>query len=397
MTKKSLLKEVAQNKFQALSIQLEALLIEKKRDDLAGELAQLVGQHHLYEQHLLEGTHTDQELNREAARLRKSFVLFIDKVFAIQSRATKTRSRQRWLWVGLLLVSGLLILIGNMKWPSIEFVLEGETSFVAFRADQLTPLEDDLALEDFFSHTLKSVRLDGLNFQVEGGASLDEVAIFGGKLRLEKLDIPAGTTVNYDIADGQINGQLFVDSIQCLISLKGAELELVNQGIMETIGNDSTLVTADLILAQNPQFSFTLSSEDRIFQYRLLPVSGLQFQRRSTDEIGGLESALQSGAITTRDIKFDLDNNLYVNFIDPKSTTLSLLQSGANFQIRVEGMAKNVTIGGRPDRQKSIKSTVAEHLGKNDQANRILNWLAGLIAALSTFLGLGQEFKKFNP
>ena len=77
-----------------------------------------------------------------------------------------------------------------------------------------------------------------------------------------------------------------------------------------------------------------------------------------------MQSEIIDGQVTTRGIDYDLKNKPYVDIIKPESTTLSFHQQGDYFKVRVEGKAKNLTIGARPDTQESVKPTMIEHLGK---------------------------------
>lgn len=328
MTKKDLLLLVGENNFSDLEKKLEEVLVQKSRQDLEEELAQLKGLHSQYREHVMEGTHSPSELNVEASRLRKSFVLFIEKVYRMESKGGRLR-RSRWFWPVIVLVSCIaLITIGSMKWPSIDFVLEDQTRFLAFRLDENWDLDQDVYLEEFVSFTVKSAQIDTLQLQVPEGDPLEEVVLYGGQLKWEEMDIPAGSVFNVEVADGQLSAQVFVDSLRTVLALRGVDVEIPNQDIYLTAGNDSTLVFADLTLSEGPQMAF-IPTQDSMFGFRLLPVSGLDFQRSNLEDERGLESELIAGEITARNISYPIENAPYIDFIQPESTTLSFYHKGS--------------------------------------------------------------------
>jgi hypothetical protein len=108
-----------------------------------------------------------------------------------------------------------------------------------------------------------------------------------------------------------------------------------------------------------------------------------------------LQSELVAGEITARDISYSLENAPYLDLIQPESTTLSFYHKGDLLHVRVEGKAKDLTIGARPDAQKSVKPTIIEHLAKNGQANLIWNWVLGIVGLLGAVMGLLPK-KKVN-
>ncbi len=393
MTKKDLLQLIGENNFSELEKKLEAVLELENRQDLSDELARLKGLHHQYQEHLMEGTHSPSELNVEAARLRKSFSLFIEKIYQKESSAEGRRKRSRWLWpAAILIFCVLLIGLASMKWPTIDFVLEGQTRFLAFRIDENWDLQQDIYLKEFLSFTVKSAEIDPFNLQVPKGEALEEVILSGGRLKWEEMDLPAGTVVNVEVAEGQLSTQVFVDSLRCVLALRGVDVEVPNQDVFMTAGNDSTLVFADLTLSQGPQMAF-IPTQDSMFGFRLVPVSGLDFQRSNLEDDRGLESELVKGTITTRDIPYPLENAPYLDLVQPESTTLSFFHKGDLLHIRVEGKAKDLTIGARPDTQESVKPTIIEHLAKSGKANLIWNWVLVIVGLLSGLVGLWPKKK----
>ena len=192
MQKQDLLELVAQNKLRALENQLERLLKKKGRHDLQDELVQLKGQHREYRQHVFEGTKAADDLGIEAARLRKSFILFIEQVFEEAPPSLgKTRSNH-WLRPLLILIFfGGLILLGSMKWPSIDFVLEGRTSYLAFRLDKNWDFDQDVYLEEFSSFTVKSLEFDTFQLHIPEGEPLEEVTFSGDQFKWREIDLPA--------------------------------------------------------------------------------------------------------------------------------------------------------------------------------------------------------------
>jgi hypothetical protein len=394
MTKKDLLLLVGDNDFFELEKKLGEVLEQLKRQDLEEELAQLKGLHSQYQEHVMEGTHSSSELNVEASRLRKSFVLFIEKVYKKETKGARL-GRSRWFWPVFVLVGCLiLIAIGSMKWPSIDFVLEGQTRFLAFRLDESWDLQQDLYLEEFLSFTIKSAQIDAMQLQVPEGEPLEEVLLSGGQLKWEEMDLTSGSVLNVEVADGQLSIQVLVDSLRSVLALRGVDVEVPNQDIYLTAGNDSTLVLADLILSEGPQMAF-IPTQDSMFGFRLVPVSGLDFQRSDLEDDRSLQSELVAGEITARDISYSLENAPYLDLIQPESTTLSFYHKGDLLHVRVEGKAKDLTIGARPDAQKSVKPTIIEHLAKNGQANLIWNWVLGIVGLLGAVMGLLPK-KKVN-
>ena len=99
------------------------------------------------------------------------------------------------------------------------------------------------------------------------------------------------------------------------------------------------------------------------------------------------------GFFTARNIPYSLKNAPYLDLIEPQSTTLSFYQEGDHLNVRVEGLAKDVTIGARPDTQKSVKPTVIEHLTQTAQANMIWSWVLGIIGVLGVLLDLRKKSK----
>ncbi len=394
MTKKALLKLLADNRFSELSVHLETVLQREKRQDLVEELAQLNGLHAQYRTHELEGTHSASELNTEAARLRKSYRLFIEEVYAMPHHRAFSKRRSRWLWPLLILIlCAALIAVGYMKWPNLDFVMEGQTRYLAFRIDKNWDLDQDIYLEEFLSFTVKSAQIEPLNIRVAEGEALEEVVLSGGRIKWEEMDLPAGAVMSFSVDNGQISSQFFVDSLVCVFALRGASVELPNQDQFFTAGNDTLLVLAEMVLSEGPQAAF-IPSQDSMFAFRLLPVSGLNFQRNNLEDDRDVASEIVDGQITTQGIPYSLENKPYVQFIDPTLTTLSFYQHGDLFHVRVEGKARDLTIGARPDAQASVKSTVIEHLGKSAQANLIWNWVMGTIAFLSGILALKPLWKR---
>lgn len=390
MSKKDLLALLGKNQLTKLEQQLAVVLEQKKRQDLEEELAQLKGQHRLYVQHEGEGTHTPAELNAEAARLRKSFSLFIEQLFAEESNVVAAQKKFRFTLPLIILVFCVaLIGIGALKWPSIDFVLEAQTRYLAFRLDENWDLDQDIYLEKFLSYTVKSVVIDTLQLQVAEGEELEEVILSGDQrqLKWQEMDIPAGSVLTVEVDDQELNSQVWLDSLRCVFVLQGAAAEIPNREIYETAGNDSTVVLVEMTLVEGPQMAF-IPTRDSMFTFQLVPVSGLDFQRADLEDDRGIQSAIVDGKITARDIPYELKNKPYIDLVNPQSTTLSFYQKGDYLTVRVEGKAKDLTIGARPDTQTSIKPTIIEHIGKNARANRIWNWVMGLLGLLSGIVGL---------
>lgn len=216
---------------------------------------------------------------------------------------------------------------------------------------------------------------------------LEEVILSGGQLKWEEMDIPTGSVLNVEVSDGQLSIQVLVDSLRSVLALRGVEIEVPNQDIYLKAGNDSTLVFADLILSEGSQMAF-IPTQDSMFGLRLVAVSGLDFQRSDLEDDRGLTSELVAGEIRTRNISYPVENAPFIDLIEPESTTLSFYHKENVFHVRVEGQAKDVTIGAQPDIQKSVKPTIIEHLAKSGQANLIWNWVLGIVALLSGIIGL---------
>ena len=394
MTKQDLLDLVAQNKLRELEKKLNTTIEENNRLDLKDELVQLKGLHHHYRQNIIERTKEPEDLDIEAAQLRKSFILFIEQLFEKPVAPTDRIRSSRWFWLFLTFVLCIgLILIGSMKWPNIDFVLEGRTSYLAFRIDQNWDFNQDIYLDEFLSFTVKSLELDTFQLSAPEGEPLEEIIFSGGQIKWQEIDLPANAVLNFDLVDGQLNSQAFVDSLRCLFALRNANLEIPNQGFNKTIGSDSSLVLAEIILSEGPQMAF-IPTQDSMFAFRLVPVSGLEFQRTDLEDDRGMQSEIIDGQVMTRGIDYDLKNKPYVDIIEPESTTLSFHQQGDYFMVRVEGKARDLTIGARPDTQESVKPTMIEHFGKSANANLIWNWIVGIVGLLSGIVGLLPKRKK---
>lgn len=390
--KQAFLNLLANNNFSELENKLEAIIVEKNKEEQLAELSLLKGKRRQYERHTLQGIRMPTELDVEAAQLRRAYLLFIDQV--LQSDHSKANGLSKWVRPALILLACLgLIFLGSMKWPHIDFLLEGKTRFLAFRIDENWDLNGDIYLKEFSSYTVKSVSLDTFQYRISDGDELEEVILSNDEdLKWQEMKVATGSVFNVDISDGQLNCLLFVDSLDLVFFMGGTRADFYHLDTTIIVGDDEDSDFGVLTLAEGPQFSFT-PKMDSSFVFKLIPVSGLDFQRANLQDDPSLESELVEGQITARKITYSLQDAPYLDLIQPESTTLSFYQQGELLNIRVEGKAKDVTIGARPDTQKSVKPTIVEHLTQSAQANMIWTYVLGIIGFLGALLDLRKKFQ----
>ena len=390
VTKQQLLKLVADNKLSVLAEQLALAIDEQDQPMLKEELAQINGQLAQFEQNNQEGIYTTEQAAAELARIRKRYILLTRKTYKKSSNSLGNTRKKRWFWVaGIIIFCALLIGLGTFRWPTIDFVLEAKTPYLSFLLDKNWDLEQDIYLETFSSFTVKSVQMDGFDLKIEEGEELEEVFLGSeeGQIKWQEMDLLAGTQLNLEIQDDQLYSQVYNDSLRCVFALRNTLVEIPNQDLEFSAGSDSTLVLAELILAEGPQFSFA-PTEDSTFTFDLMPVSGLDFQRTNLEDDRNLKSEIVDGSITIRNITTSLKENRYIDLIQPGGTTLSMYHKDDYLYVRVKGSAKDITIGNRPDNQSSVKPTIVEHLSQNANANLIWSWIVGLLGVLGLVVEL---------
>lgn len=385
MTKNELLLLISKNQLKKLAAELDRMLQEGQRHDLSAQWAQLQGFHAQHQQHLIEGTLSTAELDTEAANLRKRYVLFLDAYFTEKPSRPAVRQSRRWLLLPL--VSVAFILIGALKWPTNDFVLECRTHYLNFRINQNWDLDQDVYLNTFTSFNVKSFRIDTAYRQVGQEGDQEEILLTGGKLKWEEMDVPAGSEFTFEVQDGYLTTQIFVDSLRTRLALGHTKVTLPGLAYEMTGGSDTNFVLANILLSEAPQITFAPVS-DTLFGFNLVSVSGLDFQRANLEDDRNLKSEIIDGQITSRGITHSLDTKPYISLIEPKSTTLSFHQQGNYFKVRVEGKAKDLTIGARPDTQESVKPTIIAYLAKSAQANLIWNWILGIVGLLGAINAL---------
>lgn len=389
MKKEDLLALVAHNKFNQLIQELPAVLEQQKKTDLSGNLAQLTSQYQSFQSQLTAGTLTPSEQTTERNKVSQNFIFFIEKIYA---RTPKQIRQSRILLISLVTLGCIaFILIAYLPWPTIDFVFTGQTKYLKFKSKKDWDLNQTVLLDNFSSYTVKSIKADKIAFQAPD-EEIEEVELYGGTINWQKMIIPADSIVALEIEEDQITCQVFIDSLRATFLLNGTTVNLLNEGVEEKVGTDTLPTLANMTLVQAPELIFT-PIEDSSFTVEGHPVSGLDFQRAELNEDRNLESEILDGVVTTRGIPHPLTHSRFIDLIELQNPTLTLYQKQGLFYFRVAGKAKDITIGDQPTNQKSIKSTIIQHLTKSEQANIIWNWIIGALGLASTLLGLRPKKK----
>ena len=396
MLKRKLLKYLSRNRWSAVLKTLDKH-VPKDTPELVDEWIQLKGQYHQLQDQQMTGKLSQADLTVEQNRMRQRFILFIEAFEATKKDAVDGEKKSiKWpfwlIFIGCLLLMG----IGLLRFPSIEFELVGQTKFIAFRTAADLTLETDVYLRQFNSYTVKSFSADTVSVSSDPEiAEPLEVNLRDGRLKLNALDISAGTALDLSTDGSQINGQVYTDSLLIDLLLRKTTLDITNAyGESIVQAQEMPELLANVTLTEGPQFSFS-ETQDSLFVLQLLPISGLDFQRGNLNDDRTLKSEITAGTVVTRDIRHDLKEAPFVNLvgIDPSKTTLSLYRKGDAFQVKVRGQAKDLTIGSTSLNQSSVKPTIIAYLARSGDANQVWNWVMGILGFVTAVIGIWPRRK----
>ena len=387
MDKKTLLELLGEDRLEELFASILTKIESEKRDDLEEDYYALEGRYHQWQRHEEMGTRSSEAISVEGAQLRTSLTKFIQRLHQPAPTKLKKTTSRIWFWPVMVgIVCFILIGLGSLKTPSIEFELEVQTPYLAFRPEQGWDLETDLFIEYFEAFPVNTARIDTLYWTEEAQGAL-ELQLENGRTQLSGMPIISGTGLSFTLDGEEIIGQFYEGYGQYTFSLEGTTLLLPDLDFEQSFGDSSSVAILTVATGETPTFSF-IPVDDDGFVVKNLPVSGLDFQQESRGESPSMISAIENGTITIRGIEHDLSDRPFVDFIDPESTTLSFQKSGELFSVRALGSASDLRIGATTLVQASVKPTYIEHLARSEKANLFYNAVVLIIGVLWGLVGV---------
>ncbi len=389
MDKKALLELLGDDRLEELFTVILRKIETEKRVDLEADYYSLESRYRQWLRHQELGTRTAEAISVEAAQLRESVTNFIGRLYDPPKSKVKKAVTRTWFWpVAIGTICAILIGVGSLKTRSVEFNLTAQARFLAFRLEEDWNLNTDLLIHYFEAFPVASVEIDTFSWAKETYGPL-ELQLEKGHTHFTELPLDQGTGLNFTLDNHEIIGQLYNASGHFELSLEGTTLLLPDIDFECTFGDSSVVGTLTITTDKAPSFSF-IPVNDEGFVLRNVSVSGLDFQQESPGVNQTVISSIDTGTIDIHGIDYNLAERPFVDFIDPRSTTLTLKKSSNLFQVNVLGTARDLRIGVKSSDRRSVKPTYIEALAQNKRAN--LTWNA-VVLIVGVLWGIVKVFK----
>ncbi len=390
LKKHQLLELLRKDRLKELFEGIQDYLEANKRQDLLDQFYILEGRYHQWQRHKDLGTRNTSELSAEANQLRESLVNFIQNLYQPAPAKHSSFAKKKWFWPVIIGVTCVLLIgLGSMKTPSIQFELEAETRFVAFRLEQDWDLNTNLLVDHFEVFPVKHAHFDTVSFTKEVHGPL-ELQIEGGRTQLVSMPLKKQTALSFTLDYDEIIGRLYDADMEAKFYLNNSTLSFPDIEFEQVLGDSSKMIQFSVSTEKAAEFSLIPVVDSTFLIYNKL-ISGLDFQREANKLDQPMVSGIKSGTISTQKIPHQLEKEGFIEIINPQSTTLTLTKKDHSLSVKVKGKAKDLKIGGTHSTLTSIKSTYIEHIAKNERAN--LYWNA-LVLLLGTAWGAFQVLKR---
>ncbi len=374
----------------------DALFNALKSDAAGAKRTQLLDTIHLVEAKYRELREDEIRGSQAAATIQVRYNQLREKLQEIiadlhRPQVPVIRRKQFWAPLSIFVVTSLGLFWGLWPVKTLHFQLDAQLTTLSVRLLEPYDLNYDLYLTLFEGGPFERVRTADQNITSEAYGPFDW-ELYDGYFQLSRFLLPQkmrmnlrvdGPEVLLNLADGQVRGELEVDSALTIVADGLIAMPLQHDSARIELIEFTTSESAELALRPAPTDTFHLQ--------RLRVGVGWDYTERTAG--GGIRSTIRSGELRANSLQYPLAREQFIEMETLERGYLSIRKLEDVFQIRLRGTATGLRIGDDRESLKAITTTRIEQLAKNRRANLLWQLILGLASLASLLVTIYQGIR----